>query len=142
MRRILLKTDSFSTLEDLYGVWIGVLFQTINLLVGRWFLICIRHLISDSNYTQYLAVSTLPNLQSNPALGERGERGAPGNIQIWSATPPRFDGKTSQVAERGEMRCELVLCVDGGSVMEMKFMTLGAWDDVRHTIRSGAHTDD
>ena len=26
------------------------------------------------------------------------------------------------------MRCEMILCVDGGSVMEIKWMPLGAWD--------------
>ncbi len=40
-------------------------------------------------------------------------------------TPPSEDE-----SDPGGMRCEMVLCVDGGAAMEIKWMPLGAWDEV------------
>jgi len=58
-------------------------------------------------------------------MGERWPRDTPGGIQVWSMTPPSEDE-----SDPGGMRCEMVLCVDGGAAMEIKWMPLGAWDEV------------
>ena len=69
------------------------------------------------DHRQCLAVSTLPGLSYDPYIGMRVASDTPGSIQIWSM-------------DKDDTRCEMVLCVDGGPVMEVKWMPLGAWDDV------------
>jgi hypothetical protein len=39
------------------------------------------------------------------------------------------DGDTKET-----IRCETVLCIEGGAAMQIKWMPLGAWDEVRHVI--------
>ena len=65
----------------------------------------------------------MPHIDTSPAMGERWPRETPGGIQIWSVVPGEADLK-------GEMRCEMVLCVDGGAAWDVKWMPLGAWDEV------------
>ncbi|WWD19510.1 hypothetical protein CI109_103971 [Kwoniella shandongensis] len=93
---------------------------------------------ADFGNAQYLAVSTLPHIETRPAMYEKWPRSSHGSIQIWSLTPSENvqgddamnaseSGPTG--ASAGGMRCEMVLCVQGGPVMEIKWMPLGAWDD-------------
>ncbi|ORY26711.1 hypothetical protein BCR39DRAFT_560442 [Naematelia encephala] len=74
---------------------------------------------------QYLAVSVLPNIETNPGIGEKwtGENHA--CIQIWSVKSP-----ISEKGSKGEMKCEMVLCIDGGPGMEIRWLPLGAWDEL------------
>ena len=93
----------------------------------------------------YLAITTLPNVGHQPRLGERVGKDDPGCIQIWSLAPQsesisiggqeRQGGQADREGESGDgsdggMKCEMVLCVDGGWSMEVKWMPLGAWDEV------------
>jgi hypothetical protein len=89
---------------------------------------------------RYLAISTLPHIDTAPALGEKWPRDTHGSIQIWSIPPmtPSAPG-TGATADHAEgavtlearARCEMVPCVHGGPVMACKWMPMGAWDDVR-----------
>lgn len=93
----------------------------------------------EFHYAQYLAVSPLPHIETRPALGEKWPRDTTACIQIWSITPPNIasDGK---VIEESRMKCEMVLCVKGGSAMDLKWMPLGAWDEVgRISLSCGAY---
>jgi transcription factor C subunit 6 len=78
---------------------------------------------------QYLALSTLPSLDSQPAIGDKWASDSKGCIQIWAAVPPSVNEKGA-VIDGGSARCELVLCVDGGPIHDLKWMPMGAWDDV------------
>ena len=40
------------------------------------------------------------------------------------------DGVDATESEDGRMKCELVLCLDSGPATDVKWMPLGAWDDV------------
>ncbi|WVO12490.1 hypothetical protein L204_100090 [Cryptococcus depauperatus] len=95
---------------------------------------------AELNNTQYLAVSTLRNIQTQPEMFERVSRDTKGSIQIWSITPPTLnedegpgqDGEDVQMSEGKKecgMRCEIVLCVQGGCAMQVKWMPLGTYDD-------------
>lgn len=63
-----------------------------------------------------------------------------GSIQIWSLLPPpkqsaqEDQDEEEDVAMEGErnggMVCELVLCVEGGNAMQIRWMPLGVWDEV------------
>jgi transcription factor C subunit 6 len=80
---------------------------------------------------QYLAVSTMPNLETKAAIGEKWPVDSPASIQIWGAAPPILNS-SDEVLVEGHMSCELVLCIGGGPVIDLKWMPLGAWDDVSH----------
>ncbi|KAK8853096.1 hypothetical protein IAR55_003797 [Kwoniella newhampshirensis] len=88
--------------------------------------------------SQYLAVSTLPHIDTRPAMYEKWPRTSHGSIQIWSLRPgfsvavdgdDVMNGAGFTGTETGGMTCELVLCVQGGPVMEIRWMPLGVWDD-------------
>lgn len=60
-----------------------------------------------------------------------------GSIQIWSLLPPKQSEPAEEeqdVAMEGEnsggMACELVLCIQGGNAMQIRWMPLGVWDEV------------
>ncbi len=66
-------------------------------------------------------------------MGEKWPKNTPGGIQIWSMLPAASvsgDEATQNEEEKGAMKCEMVLCVDGGPAMELKWMPLGGWDEV------------
>jgi transcription factor C subunit 6 len=69
---------------------------------------------SSSHYEQFVAISTIPGM--TPVTGARCDRRTRAAIQVW-AVPPA-----------GLARCELVLCVEGGPVSDLKWMPMGAWD--------------
>lgn len=71
----------------------------------------------------------MPHIDTRPAMGARYASDAPGCIQIWSVTRPLLDG-AGTVVDAGGMRCELVLCIEGGPATFVKWMPLGAWDVV------------
>ncbi|KIR81275.1 transcription factor C subunit 6 [Cryptococcus gattii EJB2] len=86
--------------------------------------------------TQYLAVSTLSHLSDQPKMFDKCPPETKGSIQIWSLLPP----KQSESAEEGQdlamegensggMVCELVLCIQGGNAMQIRWMPLGVWDE-------------
>ncbi|WVR00359.1 hypothetical protein IAU59_007502 [Kwoniella sp. CBS 9459] len=91
----------------------------------------------------YLAVSTLPHIDTRPAMSEKWPRTSKGSIQIWSLSPtptsdptsqsqiypnPGSDQPMSTEKQMGGMTCEMVLCVQGGPVMEIKWMPMGVRD--------------
>lgn len=60
-----------------------------------------------------------------------------GSIQIWSLLPPKQSESAEEeedVSMGGEnsagMVCELVLCIQGGNAMQIRWMPLGVWDEV------------
>ncbi|WVR07791.1 hypothetical protein IAU60_004834 [Kwoniella sp. DSM 27419] len=89
---------------------------------------------NDFKPTQYLAVSTLPHIDTRPALGEKWPRTSKGCIQLWAMSAPHRGSDTQgdqdmEDGDSGGMRCDVVLCVHGGPVMELKWIPLGVWDD-------------
>lgn len=90
---------------------------------------------ADLGNAQYLAVSCLPNIDTQPTMGEKRPADAPASIQIWSVVAPLTDHPTEGHSEPGKMVCEMVLCVRGGPAMQLKWMPMGAWDEVRSVSR-------
>jgi transcription factor C subunit 6 len=81
---------------------------------------------------QYLAVSTLKDLHDNPELGTRRSRESRSSIQIWSLDTSRGKKGCRDTAGSGSaLKCEMVLCIQGGAAMELKWMPIGARDSVR-----------
>lgn len=89
-----------------------------------------------SSPKQYLAISTLPDLDTQPLIGQKAHPQEKGSIQIWSLVPVTQalsggdgEGQTSSPSQSA-LRCEMVLCIKGGSATEIKWMPLGAYDEV------------
>lgn len=80
-------------------------------------------LTQDIGSVQFLAISTA---QSDSAIGSRGPPDAPGVIQVWTVNH-----------EANKARCGLVLCLEGGAALDLKWMPLGAWDDGGDSPRLG-----
>ena len=73
----------------------------------------------------HLAVSTVKDLEDRPAIGVRRPRSDKAAIQIWSLDTDRSSGEPGN-----RMRCELILCIQGGAALDLKWMPMGARDEV------------
>jgi len=78
----------------------------------------------------------MPRLDTKAAIGEKWPADSLGSIQIWGAIPPTLDAQ-DKVVDAGNMSCDLILCLSGGPVVDLKWMPMGAWDDVRGNLWRG-----
>lgn len=76
-----------------------------------------ERLTAERGWNLHVAVSTVA---TDPAIGGRCPPDTPGAIQIWSVPSAGDQSPT----------CEIVLCVDGGPATEVKWMPMGAWDEL------------
>ncbi|KAI0807842.1 WD40-repeat-containing domain protein [Fomes fomentarius] len=84
-------------------------------------------------YKQYLAVAPFPSRHHSPMVGSRVQRPSAGCIQIWSLGPSHVGHedvmKIDECGEDvGDMRCEMVMCVDSGPAYELKWCPLPSND--------------
>ncbi|KAF9556184.1 hypothetical protein CPC08DRAFT_694740 [Agrocybe pediades] len=86
-------------------------------------------------FKQYLAVGPFPSHSHSPDIGQKVSRPSYACIQIWSLSQPRKQGKSrakapsvSASAILGEMKCEMVLCIDSGPAYELKWCPLPSHD--------------
>ncbi|KAF8075956.1 hypothetical protein FPV67DRAFT_1558547 [Lyophyllum atratum] len=75
------------------------------------------------SYKQYLAVAPFPTSSHSPEIGVRVAR------TIWSLGPAQPPTRSSKEVDRGEVKCELVLCLEGGPAHELKWCPLPSHDD-------------
>jgi hypothetical protein len=122
-----------STLVRPYGALTGV--QSIRttdrvrkmfiLMVGVPLISCFE---SDCSYRHYLAVAPLPSRAHSPEIGIKVPRPSRACIQLWNLGPS--DGVEVFGDDKGEMRCEMVLCIDSGPALELKWCPLPSHDSV------------
>ncbi|KAF5389789.1 hypothetical protein D9757_003666 [Collybiopsis confluens] len=83
--------------------------------------------------TYYLAVAPLPSPSYSPAIGIRVQRPSRACIQIWSLssnasvpTTSTADNGKERASEfdYGKMGCDMVLCIDSGPALELKWCPL------------------
>ena len=79
----------------------------------------------DCSYRYYLAVAPLPSRTHSPEIGIKVPRPSRACIQLWSLGP-----SAGSDDDKGEMRCEMVLCIDSGSALELKWCPLPSHDSV------------
>lgn len=112
----------------------------------------VAHGVSDAsarNFVQYLAVSTFPTCSYAPVISSKLARPAPACLQIWSLGPglipapskalfpqKRWKGKGKQEdirsldAADAELRCEMILCIESGPALDLKWCPLPSHDPV------------
>ncbi|KAI6161423.1 hypothetical protein EDD17DRAFT_1587403 [Pisolithus thermaeus] len=92
-------------------------------------------------FKQYLAVAPFPSRAHAPSVGFKAQRPSPACVQIWALQPRaaednvgEHDDFSEKGCESGEMRCEMVLCLNAGPAQDIKWCPLPAhdpWDDMR-----------
>ncbi|KAF9532755.1 hypothetical protein CPB83DRAFT_806345 [Crepidotus variabilis] len=87
----------------------------------------------DRDFTQYLAVAPFPSFDHAPDIGKKAVKPSPACIQIWSLSS--LDSSLEQSgtlhADKGQMKCELVLCIDSGPAFDLKWCPLPSHDLVK-----------
>ncbi|KAG5650434.1 hypothetical protein H0H81_012285 [Sphagnurus paluster] len=86
----------------------------------------------ERSFKQYLAVAPFPTSSHSPEIGVRVARPSHACVQIWTLGPsPTHPGQD----DRGQMKCEMVLCLEGGPAHELKWCPLPAHDDISSPMR-------
>ena len=97
------------------------------------------HIRVDFQYRQYLAAAPFPSPDYSPKIGARIQRPSSACIQIWSIGPSAAEdamdvdegGPGTSSDDSGEMRCEMVLCIDSGPAFELKWCPLPSNDSTQ-----------
>ncbi|KAI9459447.1 hypothetical protein BJY52DRAFT_1186406 [Lactarius psammicola] len=80
------------------------------------------------SYKYYLAVAPFPSRTHSPSVGVKVARPSRACMQLWSLGPsPGAEGSDDD-DDKGEMRCEMVLCIDSGPALELKWCPLPSHD--------------
>ena len=83
---------------------------------------------SDCSYKYYLAVAPPPSRTHSPKIGIKVPCPSRSCIQLWSLGPSTGVGESGD--DKGEMGCEMVLCIDSGPALELKWCPLLSHDPV------------
>ncbi|KAG8930300.1 hypothetical protein FRC01_002966 [Tulasnella sp. 417] len=93
--------------------------------------------INDSEQErQYLAVGPSSSRNFKMPLGTRVSSQSPACIQIWSLHPSEGASPDTAAEDRGAVRCEMVLCVDCGPALCLKWCPLPSNDPEHEDISS------
>jgi transcription factor C subunit 6 len=88
--------------------------------------------LTDHSYAQYLAIAPFPTRSHSPEIGVKVYRPSKACIQIWSLRSTRAaDAMDEDKDDCGEMKCEMVLCLEGGPAYDVKWCPLPSHDSVR-----------
>ncbi|KAI6007138.1 hypothetical protein EDD15DRAFT_2395168 [Pisolithus albus] len=82
-------------------------------------------------FKQYLAVAPFPSRAHAPSVGSKAQRPVP---RLPGDNVGELDDSSEKGHEPGEMRCEMVLCLNVGPAQDIKWCPLPAhdpWDDTR-----------
>jgi hypothetical protein len=118
----------------LYGEWIGVQYILSTVQVEYFFLLFhnwakVIFYLKARSYKQYLAVAPFPSHSHSPDIGRKVKRPSQSCIQIWSLSPARNVSKNkSKNPDSGQMKCEMVLCLDSGPAYDLRWCPLPSHD--------------
>ncbi|KAF9462752.1 hypothetical protein BDZ94DRAFT_707255 [Collybia nuda] len=87
------------------------------------------------SFKQYLAVAPFPTRSYSPEIGVRVQRPSNACIQIWTLSSAELQENGTESPsgkfDQAQIKCEMVLCIEGGPAHELKWCPLPA-----HDIRS------
>ncbi|KAG1782384.1 hypothetical protein EV702DRAFT_378896 [Suillus placidus] len=78
-------------------------------------------------YKHYLAIAPFPSRSHSPMIGAKVQRPVPACVQIWSLQSKRGASQADR-SLAGEMKCEMVLCLESGPAFEIKWCPLPSHD--------------
>jgi hypothetical protein len=122
------------------GEWIGVQYILSTVQVEYFSLLFdnrakVIFYLKARSYKQYLAVAPFPSRSHSPDIGRKVKRPSHSCIQIWSLSPARNVSKNkSKVPDFGQMKCEMLLCLDSGPAYDLRWCPLPSHDLVLTTI--------
>ena len=98
---------------------------TFSLLIG----LKVTFYLKARSFKQYLAVAPFPSRSHSPDIGRKVKRPSHSCIQIWSLSSARNVSKDkSKVPDFGQMKCEMVLCLDSGPAYDLRWCPLPSHD--------------
>ncbi|KAF9014294.1 hypothetical protein BDQ17DRAFT_1386722 [Cyathus striatus] len=97
-------------------------------------------------YKQYLAIAPFTSSSHSPEIGVKVHRPSYACVQIWSLGPSKSmpnpkkekqKQKEEDEEDKGVMRCEMILCLQGGPAFELKWCPLPAHDEPEDVTPEG-----
>ena len=84
----------------------------------------------ERSHKKYLAVAPFPSASHSPDIGKKAARPSYACVQIWSFALAQNGQAGSQNSnpDIGEMKCEMVLCLNSGPAYELKWCPLPSHD--------------
>ncbi|KAG2106769.1 uncharacterized protein F5147DRAFT_699964 [Suillus discolor] len=79
-------------------------------------------------YKHYLAVAPFSSRSHSPMIGAKVLRPVPGCIQIWGLESKRENTSQEDRSLAGEIKCEMVVCLESGPAFEIKWCPLPSHD--------------
>jgi transcription factor C subunit 6 len=89
-------------------------------------------------YKHYLAIAPFSSRSHSPMIGAKAQRPVPACIQIWSLQSKKGNGSQADGSLAGEMKCEMVLCLESGPAFEIKWCPLPSHDQWNE-VHMGEH---
>ncbi|KAG1734326.1 hypothetical protein EDB19DRAFT_1896481 [Suillus lakei] len=89
-------------------------------------------------YKHYLAIAPFSSRSHSPMIGAKVQRPVPACIQIWSLQSKRVNDLQADHPLAGEMKCEMVLCLESGPAFEIKWCPLPSHDQWNE-VHMGEH---
>lgn len=86
------------------------------------------------DYKHYLAIAPLSSRSHSPMIGAKVQRPVPACVQIWGLQSKRGNASQADHSLVGEIKCEMVICLESGPAFEIKWCPLPShdqWDEVR-----------
>jgi hypothetical protein len=120
-----------------YGEWIGVqyILSTFGTVQVEYFSLLFDNTakvifyLKARSYKQYLAVAPFPSRSHSPVSGRKVKRPSHSRIQLWTLSPAKNVSKNkSKVPDFGQMKCEIVLCLDSGPAYDLRWCPLPSHD--------------
>ncbi|KAG1890876.1 hypothetical protein F4604DRAFT_1888594 [Suillus subluteus] len=84
-------------------------------------------------YKHYLAIAPFSSQSHSPMIGAKVRRPVPACVQIWGLQSNRGNALQADLSLAGEMKCEMVLCLESGPAFEIKWCPLPShdqWDEI------------
>ncbi|CAA7271073.1 unnamed protein product [Cyclocybe aegerita] len=91
-------------------------------------------------FKQYLAIAPFPSRSHSPDIGRKVARPSYACIQIWSLSSTSSSSSRKSPSKKpdyGQMKCEMVICLDSGPAYDVKWCPLPSHDptSAEHTPR-------
>ncbi|KAG2154101.1 hypothetical protein DEU56DRAFT_773050 [Suillus clintonianus] len=89
-------------------------------------------------YKHYLAIAPFSSRSHSPMIGAKAQRPVPACVQIWGLQSKQANDSQADQSSVGELKCEMVLCLESGPAFEIKWCPLPSHDQWNE-VHMGEH---